>query len=259
MESNGFEIFERELFGAGIRRNAGIFEQLRNGSFWDAEVFRDAVENSFAAHGESGFNYLEEGIPRARGNNGGRMDINADDGGIYVWSRHKAAARNVEKDFWFPPISDGKADGSGIAGTGSGADTGSSFLLEHEGERGYLKLRFKQVHNNGGGYVVGEICANYDVVAGEMLLNESGEICFESIGINDGDVIKVGESFVEDLNKSGVQLNADDFFTDGSELAGEDSHTGTYLDDAGRLVGAAVLSHLRTNGGIDEKILTEAF
>ena len=37
--SNGFEVFEGELFGAGIRRNAGFFEELRNGSFRDTQVF----------------------------------------------------------------------------------------------------------------------------------------------------------------------------------------------------------------------------
>ena len=79
------------------------------------------------------------------------------------------------------------------------------------------------------------------------------------IPLNDGDIVKIGERLREHRRKTVVKLDGDHLFRALCQLLCQNADAGADLKGGAFPVHTARLSHARTDGGIDEKILSELF
>ena len=193
------------------------------------------------------------------GHGGLGEDVQPDDGGVHLGSGKERTPRHVEKNLRLAVVPDGGADGARFPAAGPGADPPGGLLLDHDGDGADGQPVLQQLHQDGGGDVIGEIGTDHHLHPWELVPDQLVEIHLQHVLIDDGDIGIGGQGLVQDGKQAAVDLDADHLFPVLGQLGGEDADAGADFNHPHAGGGASQLGDAGADRGVDDKILPQGF
>ncbi len=158
------------------------------------------------------------------------------------------------------------ADGAEVARGGFGDEPVADFFLHREAEPRKIKFVKKQINQQRGGDVVGQVgderaatggCCGFGLQGGSDV-GVDGVFVGEDVGVEQREVVRIGEAVGDDVVEGRVDFDGNDVFGQRDKVFGEGTGAGSDLEDD--VVGGDVgrLDQATHQVAVDEEILPVA-
>ena len=186
-----------------------------------------------------------------------RQHFQCDDCGSYLGTRHKAGRLHDHVQMGVTVILYRNGQSAIFLIPGACLHPFRYFFLYHNGDGIHFPFIFQQIHNNGCGDVIRQVCHHFDGAVVIFLPNDGVNICFQDILIANFDVVIICQCFRQNGNQVAVDFNGNHFSGVFCQYLCQTADTGTDFQHTVLFCNTGTFCDIVQNVAVNEEVLTE--